>query len=356
MRTRVAWALLGALALAGCFDSGEARLAEDRPSSVPRRRGAVIVDGCTLDAAQRATLQTPGARRVLQEIVLLCLAVDENGRASPTDMDAREALFREIGALRALGYRVLLGAGLGTSRDSLYGAERAGATLAAKAARDLATTELGVFAAAADGIDLHLAPLPSASRDDLTAYVSGLSKAIGRERLELFLPPSQTSPSDLPGGEAFALQLLAPLVSRLRVMTLDYSCCPGPGPTVEPLWAQDVMTFTRREAGGVPLDFAFPLYGTDFGPNGQRSVTWLEATGLSQAGSVTVRRTANGAPTFGYDGSDGAHVVHFDDATSTSLFLSALDHHALPADVGVVFYGLGAEEPGLFGELSRRTP
>ena len=198
--------------------------------------------------------------------------------------------------------------------------------------------------------------LPAASRPDVEAYVGEASRAFGLQRTELFVPPSISAPSDIPGGDAFALPTLAPFVSRFRVMTLDYSCCPGPGPTTDPTWTVDVMAFTATQAAGTPLDFSFPLFGTDFGPNGQRSVTYLEATGLAANNRVGVRRSPTGAPTFRYAGPDGVHDVYFDDVVSTSLALSSYDATAIAPAAGIIFYGLGAEQPGLFEELSRRTP
>ena len=50
------------------------------------------------------------------------------------------------------------------------------------------------------------------------------------------------------------------------------------------------------------------------------------------------------------------HVVVYEDLFSTAFVLGAFAPPVLPASTGVLFYGLGAEEPGLFGRLARRTP
>lgn len=342
--------------LTGCFDSGQTDVADEAVSSLPRRRGTLIVEACALDSTQRATVQSAGARRLLQDVVLLCLTVDEQGAISPGDEDRRATLLGEVKSLQELGYRVALGVGLGTSRDALYSAERGAVTIGSPTTRATALATLTTLTKNADAVDLIVAPLPSASREDVEAYVGEASQAFGKERTELFVPPSISSPSDVPGGDAFSLPTLAPLVSRFRVMTLDFSCCPGPGPTTDPTWIADVMAFTRTQAAGTALDFSFPLFGTDFGPNGQRSVTYIEATGLAAANRVPVQRSPTGAPMFRYPGPDGTHDVYFDDVVSTSLTLSASDAATVDAATGVIFYGLGAEQPGLFDDLSRRTP
>lgn len=50
------------------------------------------------------------------------------------------------------------------------------------------------------------------------------------------------------------------------------------------------------------------------------------------------------------------HQLWFDDAESTGRALGAWSYDVLPSDVGVLFYGLGAEDPALFNRLSERMP
>jgi spore germination protein YaaH len=85
-------------------------------------------------------------------------------------------------------------------------------------------------------------------------------------------------------------------------------------------------------------------------------VSFLEATGLATSAHVAIERAANGAPHFDYL-EPGAtwHAVWFDDVVSTTQALGAIDGDVLPPDVGVVFYGLGAEDPALFARLAEVT-
>ena len=111
------------------------------------------------------------------------------------------------------------------------------------------------------------------------------------------------------------------------------------------------------KAGKTHVDVAFPLYGVDFGPSGQRLVTFLEAVGLAQTESVAVGRGPTYVPAFAYTDIDGkAHQVWFDDSASTLVALRAYDPQTLPSAVGIVFYGLGAEDPSLWKDISEATP
>ena len=102
---------------------------------------------------------------------------------------------------------------------------------------------------------------------------------------------------------------------------------------------------------------AFPLYGWDFGPSGQRSVTYLEAQGVASDTHASVQRGPTGTLYYDWqDESSGSHETWFDDGTSTSWTLAAWDTQTLPADVGVVFWGLGSEDPALWDTLAQELP
>jgi hypothetical protein len=130
----------------------------------------------------------------------------------------------------------------------------------------------------------------------------------------------------------------------------------GPGPTIDPGWAVDAARLALTDAPGA-VDIAYPLYGTDFGPRGPRSVSWLEATALAKSAGVDIQRGPTTAPFLRYPSFGGElHELWFDDAESTARALGAWTYDALPQEVGVVYYGLGAEEPSLFERLSTRLP
>jgi hypothetical protein len=94
------------------------------------------------------------------------------------------------------------------------------------------TRELAPFLAMVDGIELDVEQLPASSARDLAAFVGAVSSAVRPSReLALFVPPALGEPSDHADWSAFDLGLLAPMVDRVRVMTLDSQTArPGPRP------------------------------------------------------------------------------------------------------------------------------
>jgi hypothetical protein len=342
------------------FDSGEEveSVGLSAEGSLPRREGAVVVDGCVLDTWQRSTLATQGAKKLIREVIMLCLVPRADGTLGPRDPSAQAALRGLADDLHREGYRVNLGVAFTDESGQRYDGAQTAALLSSASFRANVVNGLDAAAAAADGVEIDLQGLPNGARADVVELVRAFgAKVRPQKRLGVFVPPSVAEPSDLPGGDAFAVRDIAPLVDRLRVMTLDYSDREA-GPTIDPGWAVDAVRFAKASAPPpAGVDVAYPLYGTDFGPRGRRSVTWLEATAVASNARARVERGPTGAPFVQWTSEAGEpHVTWFDDATSTARALGAWTPDVLPADVGVVFYGLGAEEPGLFDELAEKTP
>lgn len=353
-----AMAIAAAVSVAACSGpSGEtvAQVGLRADTPLPVRAGSVIVDGCVLDPWQRSTLGLPGARRVLQEVIFLCLVPRVDGTIGPRDPSATRAIATLVADLHQIGYRVSLAVSFTDESGARYDGPQTRDLLASVAWRARFLETLLPAIAPADGVELDLQGLPGDARASVTALVTELSPLVRpAKKLGIFVPPSVTTPSDLPGGEAFARPALAPLVDRLRVMTLDYSDR-GPGPTIEPGWAVDAARTALRDAAAV--DIAYPLYGTDFGPRGPRSVSWLESIALASSSRVDVQRGPTTAPFFSYLAlGNEPHELWFDDADSTANALGAWRYDVLPPSVGIVFYGLGAEQPSLFETLSTRLP
>lgn len=338
--------LIGAAALAALGACGPQ---VDKLAPIARRSGAVVVEGCALDPWQRATLSSSAARAVLSEVILLCLSPREGGVA-PTDSDARAALRAEIAALRQSGYRALLGLNAVHDAGPEYSPARLASLLTDGARRATLTAALQERALEADGLEIALPTLNNSSARDLSAWLGELAAVVRPARsLGLFAPPSANDPSDLPGGDAVDLRGVAGLVDRARLMTLDYSGG-EPGPTTDAAWIGEVAALARTKLGQTPLSVTLPLYGIDFGGAEPRQISYVEAVGLASHHRVQILRSDSGGLYTSYSGSDGVHQVYFDDARSLAQLRAATDE-TLPQGAGVVYYGLGGEDPALWSQL-----
>ncbi len=324
-------------------------------SALPARVGSVVVDGCVLDTWSRAILAGQGAKRVLRggDVIMLCLIPREDGTIGPRDPSARAALTALAQDLKRDGYRVHFGIAFTDESGQRYDGAQTRAFLQSSAWRQRLVETLPLVIEPADGVEIDLQFLPNDARPFVTALVADLAKVVRpARRLNVFVPPSVAEPSDLPGGEAFSRTELAPHVDRMRIMTLDYSER-APGPTIDPGWAVDAVRLARTDFANV--DVSYPLYGMDFGPRGRRPVIYHDAIAISTIAKVPILRGPTGAPFIDYLAFGGEqHQLWFDDAESTGRALGAWTADVLPLDVGVLFYGLGAEDPALFERLGAR--
>jgi hypothetical protein len=353
------WGLVAlAMAFLGCASSSGRETEQvglGAGTALPARQGTALVDGCVLDTWQRSTLATPAAKHVLREVIMLCLVPREDGTVGPRDPSALQALASLASDLKKDGYRVNFGLTFTDESGQRYDGAQTSAFLSNAAWRLRVRDSLGLVVGPADGVEVDLQKLPDDAKNDVTRLVSELAAALRpAKRLNVFLPPSVRVPSDLPGGEAFSRGELAPYVDRMRVMTLDYSD-KTPGPTIDPGWAVDAVRTARRDFANV--DVAYPLYGTDFGPHGHRSVTYDDGRALAAIRGMPLERGPTGAPFLRYVAfGNEQHEVWFDDVESTGRALGAWSAEVLPLDVQVLFYGLGAEDPTLFDRLAGRMP
>lgn len=357
---------VGLARLAGALVLLLAACGSSEPKEPPlSRHSSVLIDGCALDPWQRTTLASEAARGAISEVVLLCLTVRDDGQIGPLDAAARAALAEEVQGLRQSGYEVSLGVTARSDAGADFAPERIGSFLRSKATRDQATAGLAALAKGGTGLDVALPRLLDGARADLGAWVGELSAAVRPgARLGILAPPSSMEASDVPGAAAYDLRALAPQVDRIRLMTVDYSCCgdgPGPGTAVD--WIDEVTRFALARVSMTPISFTLPLYGTGFeillddqnqARVEERPVTFLEALGLAGKYQTQIQRTSAGALHFAYTTETGAkREVWFDDARSMRSYLHGLDG-SVPAGTGVFYYGLGAEDPALWDGLPRR--
>src|SRR5688500_16554702 len=78
-------------------------------TSLPARQGALVIDGCVLATWYRSTLALPSTKRLVREVILLCLIPRLDGTVGPRDPSARQQLANLAQDLRSEGYRVHLG-------------------------------------------------------------------------------------------------------------------------------------------------------------------------------------------------------------------------------------------------------
>jgi hypothetical protein len=350
--------LASALLLVGCgFSSGEEteHVGLGADTALPPRKGTIVIDGCVIDTWSRSTLSLAATKKTAQEVIMLCAVPRFDGTVGPRDESASAHLTALVDELHREGYRVNLGIAFTDESGQRYDGRQTAAFLASPTWRARFTETLPAVLGPFDGAEIDLQFLPNDARTNVTSLVAETAaKVRPQKKLNAFIPPSVTIPSDLSGGEAFSRIELAPHLDRMRIMTLDFSET-SPGPTLDPGWAVDALRLALNDFPR--CDISVPLYGIDFGPRGRRPTTWFEAQAITTKGGIHIEHGPTGSPFFKYVlfGNE-THELWYDDATSTARALGAWTLDVLPAEVGVLFYGLGAEDPTLFESIGGRMP
>jgi spore germination protein YaaH len=346
-------ALLG-VCLTGCgWWSGETvdKVGQGDGAAIPDRYASVVSDGCTPDAWQASVLGSAAAKRIVKEVILLCAVPRFAGGVGPQDPSARQELLAVANLLHGEGYKVKLGVSFTNETSERYDGAQTAKLLSDSLWRTTTIRDLAVLVRGLDGVEIDMQKLSGFDAPSVSAFFKELSGQVRpAEEVALLAPPATAG--DPVDGPAFDLPTLSQWLDRVRVMTLDYST-DVPGPTIDPGWAVDALRFTKSQVGAVPLDVAMPLYGNDWSSYGTRNVTWFEARALADEYKIGPTPGPTGALHFKYtDASGTAHEIWYDDTTSTLRTLRAWGPDVLPGNVGVVFYGLGAEDPALWGAMA----
>jgi spore germination protein YaaH len=340
-------ALLSAsVALLGC---GTSTVTVD---SVKHRAGTAVVESCELDSLTRLSLLSDDARAVISDVVLICLYVRDDVATALAPADV-SSVGQTVSELHKFGYRVQLG--VTTGEPFSQTPSKLDALLQSTTRRATLTASIVSQAPLADGIVLIPPTLAQTTEPAFRTWIGELSQSITSSKLSLFAPPSSQSPSDIPGGDAVNLSALQSKLARVSLMTLDESCCDGmAGPTTSASWISSVVSYAEQTSPTLPMQFAVPLYGTYFGPQGQRQLSYLEAVGLAGDRNIEILRSEAGALHYSYQEPSGARTeVYFDDAHSTVQLLSQIDASVLPS-VGILYYGVGGEDPALWSTLREK--
>jgi spore germination protein len=138
---------------------------------------------------------------------------------------------------------------------------------------------------------------------------------------------------------------------EVRVMTYDYSWDTSPpGPVAPARWVERVIAWTVTQIPPEKVVLGIDLLGYNW--SGGRGVTigHQRAQSLAEAHGATIRRSADGSPSFTYRDSSGErHEVWWEDARSVRNKLGLVAEYGLG---GVFFWRLGGEDSNVWPAAS----
>jgi spore germination protein YaaH len=205
------------------------------------------------------------------------------------------------------------------------------------------------IAQAFDGIDIDYERIPTASRDNFTAFLTTLGQKLHAANKKLsvtvYAKTSDTDNWNGPGGEDWPA--IGRIADSVKIMAYDYSYSgSAPGPIAPLDWIDRVATYAQSVIPNDRIMIALPWYGYDWSSGAATDLTYASAMQLALNNGATVSHDANGEATFSYSG----HTVFFQDAASYAKKVQLLkDRHASIA--GFAAWSAGVEDPALWNVI-----
>lgn len=201
-----------------------------------------------------------------------------------------------------------------------------------------------VVASAFDGIDIDYESVPSASRNDFTAFVRVLADKLHATGKKLSITVhAKTSDSTTrrgPGSQDWAA--IGAAADSVKIMVYNFHWSGSDAGAVTPLtWLDQVATYARGVIAPSKVVIGLPFYGFDWVGTTGKHVTYASAMALAQSKGAKIDRDPEGGEAmFRY----ADHTVYFQDAVS---YLAKVDLlKSKHADIGgVAHWAAGQEDP-----------
>jgi spore germination protein YaaH len=203
-----------------------------------------------------------------------------------------------------------------------------------------------------NGVDIDYENLPSWEREPFTTFAGELAAELRAEGLLISItvqPKSGDTVSRGPG--AMDWPALCGIADRLQVMLYnEHNAATEPGPVASLDWISGVVDYGLRVCPATRLVPVLKVSGMDWGPTRADWRSYTDVASTLEARRPRLRRERyNRVPWFVYRGSDGRHVVYYEDAKSLAAKAGRLQQKGLTA---LVLWCLGSEDPEAIPRLA----
>lgn len=208
-----------------------------------------------------------------------------------------------------------------------------------------------------DGVTLDLEGVRTADRPALTDFVQALAGALhSRHKLLAVAVPATTGDMSTGWAGAFDYTAIGKAVDRAIVMAYGYRTASSsePGP-ISPLpWVHDVSRYARSTIPSGRLVLGIGVWGYDWNlsqPGRAKTLRYAETAALVDRNGGTVKVDAeNSAASYRYRIDGQNHEIWFENVETIFQKVAVA---AGDSDVGIAFWRLGQEPPGIWTALGR---
>jgi spore germination protein len=286
---------------------------------------------------------------MFDQVSLVWYSLDPTGHIVPTDDRYTHINPQAVRAMHARGIQVI--PTVTSLRNGRWNADIVQQMLHDAAARRTHIRELVQLAVTKgyDGIDIDYESLSSEDRAVYSRFLTKLGAALHAEGklLTTAVHPKVSNAGYDERNLAQDYRAIGAAVDQVRVMTYDYSWDTSPpGPVAPAAWVEKVIAWTVRQIPREKVILGIDLLGYDWSGGRGVTVDHEQAQALADAHGVTIRRSADGSPSFIYrDSSGDRHEVWWEDARSARTKLALVSEYGLG---GVFFWRLGGEDSNVW--------
>ena len=207
-----------------------------------------------------------------------------------------------------------------------------------------------------DGVDVDYEALPAEARDDFTAFIEALAKALhARDKLlSVAVHPKTDDRGTWDGPRAQDWPRLGAAVDEFKVMVYGYHWHTSPPGPIAPLDRADgVLTYAEQTVPASKIWMGLPFYGYNWVEQKGKGLVWATADELIRQHRPVVRRDlSSGELYFSYIVGDVQHTVYIPDARAIALKVR-LARQRHPGIAGIAIWRLGGESPDHWAAIQR---
>lgn len=200
-----------------------------------------------------------------------------------------------------------------------------------------------------DGIQVDYENLGAAQRDDFTATMADLARALHADRRTLWitLHPKENDAGYDARNTSQDFAELGRIADRVMLMAYDWHWETGPSGPIAPYgWVDRVVRYTVSQVPPQKVVLGLGLFGYDWGGESTLSLTWGQIVERADQRSADEQwDVASQSPHLTYTQDGLTHQVWYENARSIDLKISVAKRYRLG---GVALWRLGREDPAIW--------
>ena len=209
-----------------------------------------------------------------------------------------------------------------------------------------------------DGIEIDYEGLHATSRDDFSAFIEELARALHREkkRVAIAVHPKTAPGGSWDGPRAQDWTRIGAAVDEFKIMTYDYHWSTSEaGPIAPPHWIDQVLTFAEQVVLADKIWMGIPFYGYVWKEKDGLGLTWREMEQRAKLFRAQPTRDPDSQEmTFTYvTAQQETYTAYYQDAASIAAKLDVLlNKH--PDIAGICIWRLGDQDPAVWEVIGTR--